>query len=686
MEEQQQPIHNNISNNKLRNCHPLLSGGTRKTEKYTHGLSSSQIQSLTAICETFIPPLQSNSVNPDVTSFFNASASQPPLPNEVAEVLVNKGVPQGVALVKTLLKVLSFRFGTLLLCGFSAIDWNFPFVHNFSEIPLEKREKILQRWSKGNFLPFRLFFLITRLFTIFTFFATTDDNFENPAWKAMGYKVDDRECKKHQKERPLEKGIIEMVNENDSTFIHSLTQKGLQVTQDHHQNLYKIKCDVVVIGSGCGGGVAAAILASSGQKVLVLEKGNYFTAQDYSSLEGPSLSEMYEGGGFFVSNDGKMIIFAGKTVGGGSAVNWSASFKTPDNVLKEWALDHKIPLFGTSEYQYAMDEVCKRIGVTYKCTKEGFQNQVLRKGSENLGLDVEFVGKNSSEDHYCGSCSYGCRTGDKKGTDTTWLVDAVNCNAVILTGCKAEKFILSVDDNQSGTREKICSGVIAKSLYGNITKKLQIEAKVTISACGTLNTPPLMIASGLQNPNIGKNLHLHPVAMVWGYFPEDKTSYEGKSYEGGLITSMHKVVSSGEVRAIIQTPAMGPAAFSASNPWISGKDLKERMLRYSRTCTLFTLVRDKGWGTVKTEGIVKYRLDQIDKENLKLGLRQALRILVAAGAEEIGALHRSDGQRFKCKGAREEDLEEFLDKVSKVDPATISRISTYKEWKWSFTL
>jgi long-chain-alcohol oxidase len=214
-------------------------------------------------------------------------------------------------------------------------------------------------------------------------------------------------------------------------------------------------------------------------------------------------------------------------------------------------------------------------------------------------------------------------------------------------------------------RKKKCLGVIAKSLNGNITKKLQIEAKVTISACGSLNTPPLMISSGLQNPNIGKNLHLHPVAMCWGYFPEQNTSFEGMSYEGGLITSMTKVISqeSGEVRAIIQTPAIGPAGFAATSPWVSGKDMKERMSKYARTCMLFALVRDKGWGTVKTEGTVKYRLDQIDRENLKHGLRQAIRILIAAGAEEVGT-QRSNGQRFKCKGAKEEDLEEFLDCVS----------------------
>ncbi|CAD6205326.1 unnamed protein product [Miscanthus lutarioriparius] len=281
-----------------------------------------------------------------------------------------------------------------------------------------------------------------------------------------------------------------------------------------------------------------------------------------------------------------------------------------------------------------------------------------------LGLRGDAVARNSSEGHFYGSCHLGCPTSEKRGTDTTWLVDAVARGAVTLTGCKAERFVLKSNPGGENVRSKKCVGLVAACMSDGITKKLRIEAKVSISACGALMTPPLLRNSGLKNRHIGRNLHLHPVSMAWGYFPdgtpEAAAELSGKCYEGGIITTMHRVTA----RTIIQTPALGPRCWASLIPWESGRDMKERMLRYARTAHAFALVRDRGAGHVDGEGRVRCAPSREDVEELRNGLRQALRILVAAGAAEVGT-HRSDGLRLRCDGGlRDEDLEAFLNEVT----------------------
>ncbi|KAF7837445.1 long-chain-alcohol oxidase FAO1-like [Senna tora] len=612
------------------------------------------MESLESVCEVILPALPLDALNThhfhpskSLLSFWTCSASRYPVPHQTHDS------ESGPIVAK----------------------W--PFINNFSNIPLHKREKVVQTWLNCTFLtPIRLAFAYIKVLCLFVYFSMVDENGENPAWKAIGYQVptdedEEEETTAVSNVRPLEKGIVETMNESDSTLLQSLAEKGLNATLDSGSNTLRVKCDVVIVGSGCGGGVAAAALASAGYKVVVLEKGNYFTHKDYSSLEGPSMDQMYETGGILASVDSRILVLAGSTVGGGSAVNWSACIKTPHEVLDEWSQCHGLSFFSSPEYLSAMETVCERIGVTQSCTQEGFQNQVLRKGCENLGLKVDFVPRNSSGNHYCGSCGYGCPKGEKQGTQVTWLVDAVDHGAVIVTGCKAEKFMLEANRNGSG-RKKKCSGVMAKALSSRIKTKLKFEAKVTISSGGALLTPPLMISSGLKNKNIGRNLHLHPVLMAWGYFPEKNSEFKGKVYEGGIITSVHKVPSSGDsksnTRAIIETPSLGPASFASLYPWKSGLDFKQSMLKYSRTSHLITIIRDMASGEVTSEGRISYKLNAIDKENMKAGLKQALRILIAAGAEEVGT-HRSDGKTLKCNGISEKEVEEFLDTVYPAEAA-----------------
>ncbi|KAG2245331.1 hypothetical protein Bca52824_092816 [Brassica carinata] len=420
-----------------------------------------------------------------------------------------------------------------------------------------------------------------------------------------------------------------------------------------------IRCDAVVVGSGSGGGVVAGLLAKAGYKVLVVEKGNYYARSNLSQLEGQAMDEMYLSGGLLATSDMNVVILAGSTVGGGSTINWSASIKTPEHVMKEWAEKSELELFESNLYREAMDVVCERMGVQCGFVEEGFNNEVLRKGCEELGLQVKNIPRNASKDHYCGFCSLGCKKGQKQGTSETWLVDLVESgNGLILPGCKAMEVLY---ESEGGNKKKTSTGIafaFEEEIY-------VVESRATIVACGALRTPHLLKRSGLKNGNIGRNLCLHPVVMAWGWFPEEEKWPEKKkkSYEGGIMTAMSSVVNAeakttyGET--VIQTPSLHPGMFSGVIPWTSSNDFKTRMLKFSRTAHVFTLLRDKGTGTINSKSYIDYNLNDEDEESLKKGLGSVLNILIAAGAEEIGT-HNSEGKSLNVSTASAVEIKRFV--------------------------
>ena len=527
-----------------------------------------------------------------------------------------------------------------------------------------------------------------------------DESEDNLSWKAIGYCGPDPEFKAQLKDHflhgtsrggqepkedddaeevigPLYKGLVHLNNPRDITadalrrlgFPVSVIRRKPKVAATLSSPSLVIQCDAVVVGSGSGGGVVAGVLAKAGHKVLVLEKGGYSARNNLSLLEGPTMDQMYLSGGLVAANDMSVLILSGSTVGGGSAINWSACIKTPQHVCKEWCDRHHLELFESELYREAMDAVCGRMGVQSQIEDEGFNNAILRRGCQEMGYPVSNIPRNSPPDHYCGWCCMGCKDGKKRGTSETWLVDLVKSgNGAILPGCQAIKVL---HKKKEGRDRKIASGVAFEFEYKGAKDICVVESKVTIVACGALNTPELLKRSGLKNGNIGKHLHLHPVTMAWGYFPDAPgpevwPEAHKKSYEGGIMTAMSPVVAEFEKSgygAVIQTPSLHPGMFSIVMPWVSGTDIKDRMRKFSRTAHVFALARDQGSGTVYSPSSISYQMEDVDEENLKKGIDKVLRILAAAGAEEIGT-HHSKGRTLNVKQVSYQEFDKFVKEES----------------------
>ncbi|KAL3000185.1 hypothetical protein AAZX31_09G199300 [Glycine max] len=686
----------------------LLSNGERekKLQPLTNSLSPRQMKSLTALCDTILPSVANHFVDSSdesVTKFYQISASMTGTPERFGGMISERLKHPLTGLLKFVLWLLSTWYGTLIFCGIGCLSTQFPFIHTYPHLSLQKRQKIMRSWSLSYLRHFRMLFRTIKLLTLLIFFTQIDESEDNVAWKAIGYCGPDPEFKAQLKNHfldgtskgggqedkeededaeemigPLYKGLVHLNYPQDITA-DALRRFGFPVSVIRRKHKAAaanlscpslvIQCDAVVVGSGSGGGVIAGVLAKAGYKVLVLEKGGYSAKNNLSLLEGPTMDQMYLNGGLVASDDMGVFILSGSTVGGGSAINWSACIKTPQHVCKEWCDKHGLELFESELYREALDAVCGKMGVQSEIEDEGFNNAILRKGCQEMGYPVNNIPRNSPSNHYCGWCCMGCKDGRKKGTSETWLVDLVKSgNGAILPGCEAIKVL---HKKKEGKDRKIACGVAFEFEYKGTKDVCVVESKVTIVACGALSTPALLKRSGLRNQNIGKNLHLHPVVMAWGYFPDAPESevwpeaYK-KSYEGGIMTAMSTVVAEFEQSgygAVIQTPSLHPGMFSIVTPWTSGIDIRDRMRKFSRTAHIFALARDQGSGTVKAPDRISYKPAGVDEENLKKGIEKVLRILAAAGAEEIGT-HHNKGRTLNVKQVSYHEFEKFVKEES----------------------
>ena len=100
-----------------------------------------------------------------------------------------------------------------------------------------------------------------------------------------------------------------------------------------------LDADVVVVGSGAGGGVVAARLAEAGRAVLVIEAGSYVPESDLSANELDGFDRLYLDHGLVATADLSIAILAGGTLGGGTTVNWMTSIPLPDRVRHRWAVE-----------------------------------------------------------------------------------------------------------------------------------------------------------------------------------------------------------------------------------------------------------------------------------------------------------------------------------------------------------
>jgi len=473
----------------------------------------------------------------------------------------------------------------------------------FSTLSPEEREKVLLSWCDSGVTQRRAAFQALRKGALLTYYMLPGEGGRSSVWDAIGYP-----------------GPLGPVENPPPPELHPIRPSADM----------EIKCDVCIVGSGAGGGTAAGVLAAAGLDVVVLEAGEYYSAKDFDGGEFDGFARMYLNGGAAATADQSLGLLAGATVGGGTVVNYSTSFRTPDDVREEWAA-HGVPAFAADEYGASLDAVCERLGVNHEHSTASPRDEVMLRGLEQLGWHWDRMPRNvrgCDQGERCGQCGMGCPLGAKQSTAVTWLVDAQEAGARIVTATAAEK----VRVMNGGAR-----GVDARSADGH---RVTVTAGAVVAACGAINTPALLKRSGLSNRNIGKHLRLHPVTVVWGMFDEEIRPWHGTMQ--AIYSDEHRHLDGG-YGLKYETAAINPSLLVAFAPWRGGREHADLMEALPSTLGIGALVRDRDAGEVNVgrdgQPVVKYALSDYDRNHLRRGVEGAAEILEAAGARRIYSSH-----------------------------------------------
>ena len=95
--------------------------------------------------------------------------------------------------------------------------------------------------------------------------------------------------------------------------------------------------DVVVVGSGAGGGVVAGELAQRGREVLLLEIGPHRTAADFTRWEAKATHDLFWPLRFAPLPNGEVVAFlAGRCVGGTTTINTKVALRAHERDVAKW--------------------------------------------------------------------------------------------------------------------------------------------------------------------------------------------------------------------------------------------------------------------------------------------------------------------------------------------------------------
>lgn len=301
--------------------------------------------------------------------------------------------------------------------------------------------------------------------------------------------------------------------------------------------------DVVVIGSGYGGGVSASRLARCGRSVCVLERGKEFPTGSFPQrfpdlrrelrISGKTVSTGPKDALFQVNVGRDIHVLTGCGIGGGSLVNAAVAMRPDDRVFAHEAWPEEIA------GDPALDEGFARAArmlrpASYDDAGSLRKYKMLESAGEAVGtaphhapvvLSFEETtnpaGVHQPACALCGDCCSGCNVGAKNTVALTYLPDAATHGAEIFAGAEVEHVARTGDRWQ----------VTVRPTGRDEDAPLTVEAKIVILAAGTLGSTGVLLRSrenGLAvSDRLGAGFSANGDIIAFGYGAKDKVNAIG---------------------------------------------------------------------------------------------------------------------------------------------------------------
>jgi choline dehydrogenase-like flavoprotein len=497
--------------------------------------------------------------------------------------------------VTELLSSVSPRILARLKLGLHAFEW-LPFPWRFSRLDPEAREDFLQRLEGSRLRLHHELLLMAKVFS------------------TLGYAVSPA-----VEERI---GVSPSCRLLDGSLPRSPGPIGDTVAPTEGE-----ECDVVVIGSGAGGAVAAAELAEAGLDVIVVEAGQHFDRDSYPSDPLAAIAALYRDGGLTIAEGRPPIpVPVARALGGTTVINSGTCFRAPDAVLEEWRETHGVSWAGGLDSDYTEAERFLRV-TPLDPERMGRNGQLAMEGALAIGASGAPISRNAGNCVQCSCCPFGCEIDAKRGMHVSYLPRAVAAGARIRTGVEARR-ILRENGRAVGVR---CLRGTSAEENGKPSAYTVYARRATILAGGALGTPELLLRSELGGPAVGRNLHIHPACWVGARYEEEVRGWDG------VMQSYY--VDQWEPQGILLEATFTPLAFGGA--WLrgAGREHQRAMLDFGHIGSIGVHLSDRSSGRVGLTGggqlRTTYKLSDEDSRRLAYGIARAAEIHFAAGASEV---------------------------------------------------